>query len=54
MDRGFFQELQHINRDDEFRAKVLMNGIKKILEEKKASGKNQWYNRKPRATPKAW
>lgn len=55
MDDRFFVELQKMSRENEMRSKLLIRGVKLILEEKKEAGLlKKILRRKKRIVPKAW
>jgi hypothetical protein len=56
MDEDFFKQLRNISREDEMRPKLLMRGVKIILEEKKNEGllKKFFYRKKPCVEPASW
>lgn len=51
----YYQELQRLERDNELRAKVLMNGIRRILASKKQGGLGGIFRkRKKSVEAKGW
>ncbi|MBJ6361467.1 hypothetical protein ACFOQM_09240 [Paenibacillus sp. GCM10012307] len=57
MNEGFFHELHKLGREDELRAKLLIRGVKRILDEKKEeTGLKKLLRRrkKSRVQPSAW
>lgn len=56
MDYTFFSELRKMNREDEMRSKLLIRGVKRILEEKKKESPMKKFFRRKKSTiePKAW
>jgi hypothetical protein len=56
MDYMFFNEMQKMNREDEMRSKLLIRGVKRILEEKKQESSIKRFFRKKKyiIEPKAW
>lgn len=51
-DDEFFKELHQINREDEFRYKMLMQGLRRILDEKKKGKlRNKLKKIRPKTTP---
>ena len=55
MDNNFFKELQKMSREDEMRSKILIRGVKQILEEKKEESLlKKIFRNKKYIEPKAW
>lgn len=57
MNQLFFDELHKMSREDELRAKLLIRGVKRILDEKKEEKgfrKLLRRRRKQRVQPRAW
>ncbi|MBP1989130.1 hypothetical protein [Paenibacillus eucommiae] len=55
MNDNFYEELHNLKHEDEMRPKVLMQGIKRILEEKKEESLlKRWLQRKKKIEPSRW
>ncbi|WP_171685890.1 hypothetical protein [Paenibacillus planticolens] len=55
MNQAFIEEFQRMSHEDEMRPKVLIRGIKQILnEKKKAHVLRKLLNRKPKIEPSSW
>ncbi|MFC5450114.1 hypothetical protein [Paenibacillus aestuarii] len=55
MKPSFIEELHKLKHQDEMRPKVLIRGIKRILEEKKKVNRlTRFLKRKPKTKPTSW
>ncbi|MFD1956561.1 hypothetical protein ACFSL6_20845 [Paenibacillus thailandensis] len=57
MDNNFFSEMRKISHNNDMRSKLLMHGIKRILEEKKEEPRLKKLLRRkkrPKAVPRGW
>lgn len=56
MNKEFFSEMRKIGHNDDMRSRLLMHGIKRILEEKQEEPKLRklFRRKKPKVIPRGW